>query len=441
MTTTPLVSPGTPPATEPRENVVPSLRPFRPGFWFGGFNGVTWMISLGTPMVLLAQHLGASAFQVGLASSFVFLLLPIQIVATAALPSLGFKRQMVLAWLVRTVFLVIPLGLVWVEFDAPQPWMPALLVTSVFGFCVCRAFGTAAHLPWMAAILPLELRGKFFATDQAITSVVGVGTLLTCAALFASLSARTAFGIVYLAAAMGAVLAVWNLSRLPSAPAPAALPLRAMAGHALELCMSPGRFRHYLLLMLTGSFVTSSLVAFTVYYLKTVRGLPSSEILLFTAAQFGGQIFGTASIRHQIDHVPLRRFFQIAVAMVAVVDLFWLALLNGVDGLVPWLGVAYFIFGMGVAMTNVTHATYLPELSPEKDRPITIAVFTAALGLLAGLAPMLWGLALKNSGPVPGMNVDHFLLFFGVGITLSLSLLVLFSRLPDLRPSLGPGRT
>ena len=45
------------------------LRPYFAGFWFGGFNGLTWMIGLGTPLVLLAQQLGATTFQVGLASS------------------------------------------------------------------------------------------------------------------------------------------------------------------------------------------------------------------------------------------------------------------------------------------------------------------------------------------------------------------------------------
>jgi ketosteroid isomerase-like protein len=28
------------------------LRPFRAGYFFGGFNGLTWMMTFGTPMVL-----------------------------------------------------------------------------------------------------------------------------------------------------------------------------------------------------------------------------------------------------------------------------------------------------------------------------------------------------------------------------------------------------
>lgn len=434
MSSAPLTSTVEP--TAPAAAAPASLAPFRAGFWFGGFNALTWIICLGTPMVLLAQQLGASAFQVGLASSFVFLLLPVQVVSTAALSRFGFKRQMVLAWSVRAPFLLVPLGLAWIAPERPARWMPGLLVASVFGFCLFRAIGTAAHMPWMAAILPLGLRGRYFATDQAITSLVGVTVLVGCAVLFATVPAHDAFRILYLTALIGAIAAVWSLARLPSAPAPAAPPLRSMAARALALCLHRGHFRHYLLLLLADSVVSSSLVAFTIYYLKVVHALPSSELMLFTAAQFAGQIAGAWGIRHFVDGVPLRRFFQMAVALVGVVELFWLALLNGAEVLLSWLGGAYFLFGMGTGMAHVAHFTYLPELSNEAERPITIAIFTAVLGLLSGVAPILWGLALKGGGPAPAIDAERFVLFFAIGATLSGLLLVLYARLPDLRSAL-----
>jgi len=108
----------------------PSLRPYAAGFWFGGFNGMTWMIGLGTPMVLLAEKLHASTLQVGLATSFVFLLLPLQILATTSLPRLGYQRQMVSAWILRALFLGVPLALAVAAPATPAPWMSSLLVAS-----------------------------------------------------------------------------------------------------------------------------------------------------------------------------------------------------------------------------------------------------------------------------------------------------------------------
>jgi threonine/homoserine/homoserine lactone efflux protein len=47
-----------------------SLRPFRAGLFFAGANGITWMVGIGSPMVLMAEKLGADASQIGLASAF-----------------------------------------------------------------------------------------------------------------------------------------------------------------------------------------------------------------------------------------------------------------------------------------------------------------------------------------------------------------------------------
>ena len=434
MTPSPARSASTLTATDVR-TAEPTLRGLRAAFWFGGFNGVTWMIALGTPMVLLAQHLGASALQVGLASSFQFLLLPVQILATATLPRFGFKRQMVGAWVTRAVFLLIPLGLAWASFDHPAPWMPDLLVASLFGFCFCRAVGMAAHMPWMAVIVPVALRGRFFATDGQVTSTVGVATLLAAATLFASVEPHAAFPLAYGAALTSGLLAAACLTRLPRADAPAAPPLRAMGRRAWDLCTQPGRFRQYLVVAVTGAIVTPSFGPFTAYYLKVERGLASSEIMLFTAAQFAGSIVGASLLRHRLDRFPIRRFFQVSVAVIAVVDLFWLLVLNGVEVLGPWLGVSYFLFGCGIGMANIAHFTFLPELATDQERPINLAIFTATHGLFTGLTPILWGAVLKGGGSTPSMNLAGFHTFFVAALTVCALLLALYSRLPELRPS------
>jgi hypothetical protein len=51
---------------------------FRSGIVFAFFNALSWQIGIGTPMVLFAEQLGATPFQVGLAYSFVFVLTPVQ---------------------------------------------------------------------------------------------------------------------------------------------------------------------------------------------------------------------------------------------------------------------------------------------------------------------------------------------------------------------------
>jgi hypothetical protein len=60
----------------PTARTDPELAPFRPGLVFAFFNAIAWQIGIGTPMVLFAEELGATPFQVGLAYSFVFICYP-----------------------------------------------------------------------------------------------------------------------------------------------------------------------------------------------------------------------------------------------------------------------------------------------------------------------------------------------------------------------------
>lgn len=411
----------------------PSLRPFYAGFWFGGFNGMTWMIGLGTPMVLLAERLDASTLQVGLATSFVFLLLPLQVLATTALPRLGYKRQMVSAWGLRALFLLVPLSLAAAAPRQPAAWMPWLLVASVFGFCLFRALGTAAHVPWLAAILPIEVRGRYFATDQTITALVGVGTLLACARLLRGEAGWGAFLGVYAMAIAGAACAVLCLARLPGAPAPRTAALERLGAETLALLTTRGTFRFYLVLSLLGAVIPSGMAAFTAYYLKVEAGVSASRILVLTAAHYAGAMLGGWAIRRFIDRVALRRLFRVAEAIQAAVFAYWLALVLGGVGLTGLLPLAYLAFGAAAAISNSAHFTYLPSLGNDDERPVVVAVFTAVFGFLSGLSPVLWGRLLEQGGAAPRMDVEVFAAYFAVGIGLALLLIALLGRLPELR--------
>lgn len=414
------------------------LRPFRAGYWFGGFNGLTWMMSLGTPMVLLLEHLGASAFQVGLASSFVFVLYPLQVLATASLSRLGFQRQMVTAWSVRGLFLLVPFSIALRAPEAPAEWMAGAVVWSVFGFCFCRAFGVAAHVPWFAGILPDEVRGRFFATEAAVTSSVGVVTLLTCAGLFAALPPYRAFTIVYGIGMFGSLMAVWNLSRLPAGPPPAPSPVREMGGEVLRLCLGPGLFRQYLVLTCVGAVVGSSFTAFAIYYLKSEGGIASSEILGFTAAQFGGQIVGTWAMRRWIDRVLIRRFFQLAQVTIAGVFAYWLGIVSGHTEWLTFVPLAFAIAGIAMGISNAAHFTFVPEIAPAEKRPVALAIFGAAAGSFQGLSPVLWGLVLRAPNDAPGVDPTAFAAFFVTGIALCAVSLWLLAALPDVRSVMRP---
>jgi hypothetical protein len=213
--------------------------------------------------------------------------------------------------------------------------------------------------------------------------------------------------------------------------------LRELPREALRLCTRPGLFRFYLGLALVSWSANAALAPFIAYYLKVEAGVPEQRILTFTAAQFAGQIAGSSSIRAAIDRVPLRRFFQLACLGFVGIALFWLAVVEGAGlsrGLFP---VAYFVFGAAAGISNAAHFTLLPELSAPERRPVAISVFTSILGVVAGLAPIAWGLVLKAPGPGPGLQLGRFAAFFGVAAAANALLLLGFQGLSERRSAVS----
>jgi len=413
----------------------PTTTTFRAGLTFGFFNATNWMISLGTPMVLLAEQLGASTFQVGLAYSWVYLLLPVQVLSTAFLPRFGYRKQMVFAWASRNVFLLIPLFIAVLAPAEPSPFLAGLLVFSVFGFCFCRSLGSSAWLPWIYRLLPEDKRGRYFASDQTISGLASVGTLLVCGLCFAVMERYAAFSAVYALAVIGALLAVWALQRLPDTAAPPPTGMREVMAMTPRLCLQPGIFRRYLLISLAYTLVTAVFTPFVVYYLAAVDGRARHEVMVIAALQYFGVILGGLYTRSRIDRQDPRRWFLAHLVLMGGTAIYWLLHLRGVPGLGPLLPLTCFTAGLAVSLWNAAHLKYLAHVCPGEDRHLPLSVHSAVVGLLGGLAPTLWGLFLRQPGPTPGMNLDVFALYFGSGLVIQVGLWIACRRLPVIDPA------
>ena len=417
----------------PTARTDPELAPFRSGLVFGFFNALTWQIGIGTPMVLFAEQLGATPFQVGLAYSFVFILTPIQIVSTALLPRHGYKRVMLGGWGMRSVFLAVPAVLaVLAPRVGPQAWMVDALVGSVFLFCFFRSIGAAAIIPWLYSILPIGVRGRYFASDQFISGAGGVGTLITSAALFALLPVYLALLLQYLIALAGSTLSFFALRRLPNAPNPTAISLVTVLRDTPRHMFAPTPFRRFLWLSVWVAVVTTSIPPFTAYYLKVGPALAAWEIMRFEVLRYLGVILGAWVIGRRIDATGARGFFLLAIGLYALVAMFWVFFLQTGAGGLGVIGAVYFVLGTGAACWNIAYLNYLPKLVPVEERTLMVAIYGAVTACLGGCSPIIWGIFLKSgSGPGPAIDVNVFIAFFVVALVSVVLLSPLIARLPE----------
>jgi MFS family permease len=410
----------------------PELAPYRSGIVFAFFNALAWQIGIGTPMVLFAEQLGASAFQVGLAYSFVFVLTPVQILSTALLPRYGYKAVMLGGWRTRSVFLAVPAGLALLALGGERPWMVNALVWSVFFFCLFRSIGAASGVSWFYAILPVGARGRYFASDQFAAAVASVLTLLTCAALFALVPVYWALLGQYLIALAGSTVSYFSLKQLPDAERPKPIGLRTVLRDTPRHLFAPSTFRRYVWLVVACAVLATPIPPFAAYYLKVGPQLSTAQIMVFEMARYAGVMVAAWVIRRRIDATGARPFFLLALGLYGVVGgYWWLYLENGLGGTTGVL-VSYFLVGLGAATWGIANLNYLPKIVSTEERTLLVAIHGAVTAFGGGCSPVLWGLLLKTGeGADRGMDVAMFQWFFVTVLAGSAVLSSLLARLPE----------
>ncbi len=205
-------------------------------YLFSTFNAFSYQVVLNSPMVLYAKTLGASATVLGIIAGMMPLLVIFQIPAASHIPRLGFRRFVYAGWGTRVMFIfgmaLVPLAGGFLEAKT----LLALMLMLLFCFNLSRGISSCAWLPWITALVPPGLRGKYLARDAGVQNLASFVTFLIAAACLAGPSHPWQFAILFaFSATMGAV-SLSFLKRIPDAEIPGRDPRlqgpRAVAGNA-----------------------------------------------------------------------------------------------------------------------------------------------------------------------------------------------------------------
>jgi MFS family permease len=418
----------------PSQKNDPELYPYRPGLLFSFFNALNWQVAIGAPTVLFMQKLGADSFQVGLVYSWTFLLTPVQVIATAFLPQIGFKRLTLAGWSVRAWCLLIPIGLAIVAPHEPLPWMIELMIIATFFYAMSRAVGTAALNTWIYQLVPATIRGRYWATEQMVSGTAIVGSLTFYAVLFAILPIYPAFIVIYSIAVTGALLANRQIQVLPDVEKPKMLSLEKIVHETPKLVFEPSVFRTYLWLSIP-LFVTMTPIApFATYYLKTRAGATSAQVILLTMLTYFGLIAANWFMRSRMDRIGSKPFFRVSYICLGLVAVGWLAFLYSGGRWLLLMPPLYVIQGVASGCWTSANLSYLAKILPEQERALPVSIHSAVITCLGGCAPVLWGLFMKGGGHPSTVNVPVFTVFF---VTLLLCMLVLLTQLHRLPETIG----
>ena len=389
---------------------------------FSFFNAVSFQIVLGAPVILFAKSLGASSFVLGTIAALTPLLNILQLLAARFLHRVGYKRFLLSGWGARTFFTfciaVLPLlpGL-------SIPTRLGLLIAALFCFNLLRGFSAGAWLPWLTALVPAPVRGRFLSRDNAFMHLGCLAALLLSAWVMTGSVEADEYAAVFGIGLLSALVSLWFVHRIPEVESAedrkqsgVAVPWGAML-----------RFPPFAkLLWFTTIYMTvvGSLGVFTVEYLVVRKKFAESTILLLSAWSFVGALAGLAITAPRLDATGSKPWLRHGLVIMVLVILGWFflaaGLLPGWPALVAGLN---FFGGLAGAIFGVANTRIMMGSVPAMGRNHFFALFTVVSGLGLGGAPMVWGAMLDTLGTLDVvlgvMTVNRYSVYFAALVVLA----------------------
>jgi MFS family permease len=396
---------------------------FPPGlhhaFWFATFNALSFPIVVGTPMILYAKTLGASATVLGIIAGMMPLLVIFQIPAASHISRVGYKRFVYAGWGMRVMFIgalaVVPLLTGVLDATARL----ALVLLLLFAFNLSRGISSCAWLPWITALVPESVRGQYLTRDAACVNLASFLVLVLAAFTLGEQPAAWQFAALFsLSAAMGGLSLVF-LQRIPDVEPPAEsrrnssepVPWRAMAQHP--------PFRKLLRVNIAWPLAVGGLGAFTTAWLKTEAGLSEGHVLLVSSVAFLGGLSSLWVLGPRLDRLGSRPVLMFCMAAWLVIVAGWFALAGHVlHATMPILVTLLFLMGLTTALANMANVRLAMAIIPVMGRDHFFALFSVVGSLAMGVSPILWGVLIDTLRGVNvtwhGFAVNRYSLFFAL---------------------------
>ena len=379
-------------------------------------NALSFQIVLSSPMVLYAKTLGASATVLGIIAGMMPLLVIFQIPAAQYISRVGYKQFVYAGWGVRVMFIfamaLVPLTGGFLNTTTQLVLILALL----FCFNLSRGISSAAWLPWITALVPAALRGKYLSVEAAFVNLASFVALLVSALWLGGRAQAWQFAALFGFSAVMGVGSLVFLKRIPEGASPepgsasgAPVPWRAIAGFA--------PFRRLLRVVFAWSLAYGGLTVFTVAWLKTEAGLTEGRILLMTSVTFLGGLSSLWLLGARLDQFGSKPVLTFSFALCLLLLAGWAALAGGAwaPGLFIILPLQLFL-GLCNALVSMANTRLVMAIVPVMGRNHFFALYSVVGSLTLGLAPVLWGLLIDVLAPVriagPGFEWNRYSIFF-----------------------------
>ena len=368
-----------------------------------GCAGMLWMaMSVGLPLTLFLEAIGASGVMIGLVTTVRLFSMSAQIPGAVLAEALGSRKRVwaVLALLHRALWFI-PAGLA-LFCEPHQAWIPLVVAAVVTLSDILGHGATAPWLSWMTDLVPARSSGRFWGTRQSVVTAVSLLGLWAAGFILDLYPGKDhglfGFAVVFGLAGFFGVLDI--LIHLGVQEPGAAVPERETSRWAR--LVAPLRHREFRRLTLSlgvwnfGFFMVST---FGIVYLRRVFNLSYAELASLTVAGALGSVVASHFLGKLIDRLGARSAAALLIltAPVTLLAYFFISETDYTWGQITFSQVTGLIFlasivGGGLfAGIGLCQIRLVGLLSPPQGRTLWLAVHFSLVGVLSALGPVVGG--------------------------------------------------
>jgi MFS family permease len=412
---------------------------FPPGisnaYLFAMFNALSFQIVLGSPMVLYAKRLGASATILGVVVGMMPLLVIFQMPAAQYVARVGYKRFVYAGWGARVTFIffmaMVPITSVFLN----EANRLALMLILLFAFNLSRGISSAGWLPWISSIVPASIRGKYLARDAAAVNFASFGSFVLAGLCLGRDPRAWQFSALFLFSGIMGAISLRFLKRIPEGEMPAEVRTSNTPVPWMEM-VRYAPFHKLVRTVVAWSLAYGGMTAFSVAFLKTSVQMPEGQILLVNSLSFLGGLSSLWIIGARLDALGSKPVLSFSFGIWILISLGWASmaghLIAPTFGLIVALQLLMGLFAALVAMSNIRLAM---AVIPVMGRNHFFAIYSVLSNLSLGLAPILWGIVIDGIGAAEmrwgGADWNRYTIFFAASAAVMVIALGLARRLVE----------
>jgi MFS family permease len=406
-------------------------------YLFSVFNALSFQIVLSSPMILYAKQLGASATILGVIAGMMPLLVISQIPAAGYIARVGFRQFVYAGWGMRVMFIFAITAVPLTERMLTPGNRLALLLFLLFCFNLSRGISSCAWLPWITALVPSSLRGKYLSRDAAVQNLASCVAFLVSAACLARHPSAWQFSLLFGFSAVTGAISLSFLKRIPDVPIPEEVRASRTPVPWLEMLRFEP-FQRLLRMVFGWSVAYGGITAFVVAFLRVEVGMTEGRILLISSVAYLGGLSSLWILGSRLDRVGSKPVLVSCFVAWAVVLSGWMVMSGGViHASLAMVLLLQFLVGLLTALVQMSNTRLAMEVVPAMGRNHFFAIYSVVNNVTLGVAPIAWGLLIDAVGDSRsrflGLEWNRFTVFFAGALAAYAATVLLARRLLEPR--------